>query len=190
MSIPPAPRPVHPHSTRRTSASASGPHGALLCPGPTHTRSLQVAAVRQTCSFSTAWARWGRGACDANAGDAGCSSAHADPEAPVPMLEAALAVDLSLTPAESRSCAYVYTATLLLTFKWRTLRAPPCTPIRPRGNNKNTNTRARRVCVRLRGGLLLSGDSDDLEGVYRSMSRSGSPHTGWGLGADYDASMV
>ncbi|KAJ7086515.1 hypothetical protein C8R44DRAFT_901276 [Mycena epipterygia] len=110
-----------------------------------------------------------------HAGGADSSSVDADPG---PMLKVTLAVDLTSTPGESRT--YTYTllppATLLPTFKGRALcfssrvmkamYTNVCAALRahtiPRQQQpKHERTSTRRVCARLRGGLLLSGD--DLE---------------------------
>ncbi|KAJ7108088.1 hypothetical protein C8R44DRAFT_857705 [Mycena epipterygia] len=169
----PAPRPVpvhphpgaHRHRARDPTArsSARGPCArAAGEPRPADGGGGTSAAS----SFSTAWACWGRGACIADAGNAGCSSADVDPEAPVLTLDMALellAVDQSLTRGESKSCAclvLVLRFGILIFLGVLVSRDEYAAPAR----DPAADVPGAHVAVRPPGGgLLLSGDDLELE---------------------------
>ncbi|KAJ7086520.1 hypothetical protein C8R44DRAFT_752550 [Mycena epipterygia] len=115
---PPTP-PLHANTPRAASCAPPpnqahigiglGPTRRAPPPGPTRARGGgALACRRRRCDIGCELVlrgrtRWGRGACGTDTEGTDSSSADADPEAPLPTLEAALAMDLSLTPAESRS---------------------------------------------------------------------------------------
>ncbi|KAJ7086536.1 hypothetical protein C8R44DRAFT_893591 [Mycena epipterygia] len=168
-----ASRPVHPIHPGAHRHRHRPPHGVLLRPGPARPRCRGASACRRRrCDIGCelvlhSLGKLGRSACGADAGDAGCSSADADPQAPVPALEVApelLAVDQRLPRGESRNCADDTPpppATLLPTSKGRTLRLRsrvmkvvynnvvvrrPARPYNPAAITKHERGRTRRVC--------------------------------------------
>ncbi|KAJ7107837.1 hypothetical protein C8R44DRAFT_885235 [Mycena epipterygia] len=184
----PPPTQVHRHRARAPTACSSA-RGACARAAGEPRPADGGGGTSAASSFSTAWACWGRGACSADAGNAGCSSADVDPEAPVPTLDVAL----ELLSVDQKTNALLPPATPLPTSQGRMLRfvprdedknvvgvspslpsfrpllaimfylmRPPARPYDPaETTTKPERGRTRRV--RSGGGLLLSGDDLELE---------------------------